>query len=334
MAAMLDWVGGKHSFFAAGSWAPMERPHSGDTLTIGYGTASAPNIAIVHDRVLSHLTVLLDDGPGGIGSPFVPTLSLSNAMIGPGTLIENLGNPQFGASDTEAILVNGWVLNFGTIAENPGSAIGNTLDITIRPHGILFNGMTGVISGTTISNLNIAGGCGSILINDGTVSGNGTIMDIAVPVTGLGVFNMSQGGNPFSHTGVPSTLEFHHGVGARETIAVNDTTLILDAPLAFLATIDDLSVTPSSAFATDSSVILKGEHVTSLTFNNNILTAQNGQQTLASLHFSAGLSADDFVLTDTSAGSRIGIVAPSPAAASPQVLSNTDLVPALLASHS
>ncbi len=115
-------------------------------------------------------------------------------MIGRGTLIENAIelSPFLGASETEAILVNGMVANLGTVAENPGALIGNTLDITIGAHGVLINGRTGAISGTTISNLNITGGPGSILVNDGTVSGQGTTIDITVPVYGRGVFNASR----------------------------------------------------------------------------------------------------------------------------------------------
>ena len=335
MATPRHWLGGEHNFFAAGSWTPAGRPRPGDTLTIGPGTASAPNIAHVHDRALDRVTVLLDDGPGPTGSPFVPTLSLSDAVITSGTVIENaVESGVMGVSDTEAILVNGRVRNLGTIAENPEALIGNTLDITIGAHGRLINGSTGIISGTNISNINIAGGRGSTLVNDGTISGQGTTIDIAVPVSGRGVFSTSRGVGFGSSFGTRTTLEFHQTVGAGETIAVNDATLIVDAPLRFLATIDDLSVTPADPDANNSSVLLKGEHATSLTFQNDILTVQNGQQTLATLHFSPGLVADDFGLVDTSAGSRIDIVAPAPGAASAQALSSSILVPPSLPNHS
>ena len=344
MATTRHWLGGEHNFFAAGSWSPTGKPSPGDTLIIGPGTASAANIADVHDRALDRVTVLLDDGPGSagssLGSPFVPTLSLSDAVIMPGTLIENAleSSPFIGAGDTEAIRVNGMVANLGTIAENPGALIGNTLDITIGAHGVLINGRTGTISGTTISNLNIAGGPGSMLVNDGTVSGQGTTIDVAVPVYGRGVFNTSRGGSPGSHFGTSTTLEFHQAVGRGETIAVNDATLILDAPLRFLATIDDLSVTPAGPDANNSSVLLRDEHATSLTFQNDILTVQNGQQTLATLHFSPGLVAGDFSLVDITAGlnqgSNINITAPTAGAASPQALTSTDFGPPPLCSHS
>jgi hypothetical protein len=300
------------------AWTPSGRPLPGDTLIIGPGTAGAPSNAEVNHGSLTNLTILLDDGPGGTGSPFLPTLSLSNSVIGHGTLIENRFEPSpfLGASDTELILVEGTVRNFGTIAENPAALIGNTLDITIGPDGRLINTKSGTISGSTISHLNIEGGTGSRLVNNGTISGHGAAIDIGVPVFGGGTFDMSRGANPGSHSGTAAMLEFGQAVGAGETIRVNDTTLVLDQPLTFLAVIDDLSVTPASPFATDSSVILKGRHATDLAFQRNVLTVHDGARTVAHLRFSAGLDASDFLLTDTTQGASIALVAPSAPVAS------------------
>jgi hypothetical protein len=310
MPTTRTWTGGTNDIFRPEAWTPAGRPQPGDTLIIGPGTALAPADAEATSRSLIDLTILLDDGPGPVGSPFLPTLSLSNTVIGHGTLIENrLPSPSFGASESEVIAVNRTVRNLGTIAENPGAPIGNTLNIDIGCHGNLIN--EGTISGTTISNLNIEGGIGSRLVNDGTISGQGTTMDVGVPVLGDGTFDMSRGANPGSNSGTAPTLEFHQSVDAAETIRVNDTTLILDVPLKFLATIDDLSVTPAGQFATDSSVVLKGRHATDLVFRNDVLTVRDGQQSIAHLRFSAGLNASDFLLTDTTAGSRIAIVAPA-----------------------
>jgi len=62
----------------------VRRPRHGDTLIIGPGTSSGPNVADVRHVPLNDLTVLLDDGPGLVGSPYIPTLSLSDTTIGPG----------------------------------------------------------------------------------------------------------------------------------------------------------------------------------------------------------------------------------------------------------
>jgi hypothetical protein len=267
----------------------------------------------VSHHALTNLTILLDDGPGPTGSTFVPALALSDTIVGPHTIIENQveTSPFLGASDAEEVLINGTVRNNGTIAENPGALIGNELDISIASNASLVNSRTGVISGTTISTLRIAAGSGSLLVNDGMISGQGTTLDVEPQVTGKGVFAMSPGANPGSHTGIPSLLAFHQTVGAGVTVELNDTMLVLDSPMTFGATIDDLSVTPASAFATNSSIILNGEHATDLLFKNNVLTVLSGADTLAMLRFAPGLSADDFGLTNTAQGGRIGIVAPS-----------------------
>jgi hypothetical protein len=319
MSTTRDWLGGTHGFFAAGSWSPAGRPVAGDTLIIGPGTSSVPNVAVVRSPHMNDLTVLLDDGSGSVGSPYVPTLSLVNTTIGARTLIENQveTSPTLGASDTEDIQVSGEVRNEGTIAENPGAPFGNTLNITLSDGNTLVNGKSGTIAGTTISNLNIEGGAGTLLINNGTVTGQGTTMDVGVPVVGNGSFSMSGGGNPGSHTPIMSTLTFHATVGSGQAVALNDTTLVLDQPMSFLATIDDLSVSPNSAFSTNNSIVLAGEQATGFGFQDDTLTVQNGQQTLAQLHFTAGLTAADFSLANTSQGAQISIVAP--AGASPQV---------------
>ncbi len=311
------WLGGDDDFFREAAWTPSGRPHSGDILTIGPGTASSPTNVEVNHGSLNHLTILLDDGPGPTGSTFYPTLSLSNSIIGHDTIIENKFEPSpfLGASNTEVILIEGTVRNFGTVAENPAALIGNTLNISIGPGSTLINAKSGSISGTTISNLNIKGGAGSRLVNSGTISGQGTNVDIGVPVFGDGTFDMSRGANPGSHSGTSTMLEFHQGVAEGETIRVNDTTLVLDQPLTFLATIDDLSVTPASQFATDSSILLKGQHATDLAFQQNVLSVHDGSQTVARIRFSAGLSAVDFLLTDTVQGASIAIVVPSNVAA-------------------
>ncbi len=327
MAIIRNWTGGEHNFYGASSWTPAGQPMPGDTVIIGPGSAKEPSVATVNHHTVAGITVLFDDGPGAIGSPYVPTLSLNGAMIGAGTLIENQAeeSPALGASDTEAVLIKGTVRNFGTIAENPGAQIGNTLNITLADRGTLVNGAGGTISGTTISQLNIEGGSHSVVVNQGTISGQGTTLDIGVPVIGHGLIDMSRGGNPGSHFGTSSTVEFHQAVGNGQTIQLNDSTLILDAPMTFLGTINDLSVSPNSAFATNSAVLLKGEHATDLSFNNDVLSVRNGSDLLASLHFLAGLGTGDFLLTNNAQGAFIGIVTPTASAGTMQAMQSAPL---------
>ena len=306
------WLGGEHDFFLASAWSPVGAPVAGDVAIIGPGSASAMNLAQVSGN-LNGVTVLLDDGPGSTGSAFVPTLSLSNATIGTGSVVENLAetSPLPGATDTEQVLVAGMAWNQGTIGENSSAPIGNTLNITIQPGATLVNKVGGRITGTTISQLNIEGGRKSALVNNGVISGQGTTLDVGVAVSGSGSFDMARGGNPGSASGTASRLEFHQAVGPGETIMVNDTTLVLDAPMRFLATVDDVSVTPPSAFATNSAILLAGEQATALQFQGNELTVWNGATVLAELRFAAGLNDGDFTLRNTSQGARIAIAAPS-----------------------
>lgn len=316
--ATRNWLGGQHSFFDPNAWSPFGAPIAGDVAIIGPGSASAANVASASGVAIDGITVLLDDGPGATGSAFVPTLSLSNAVIGSGTVVENAAetSPLLGATDTEQVLVGGMVWNRGTIGENPSAPIGNTLNIVIQPGATLVNGVAGRISGTTIAQLNIEGGRKSALVNNGVISGQGTTLDVGVAVSGSGSFDMTKGGNPGSASGTASQLEFHKAVGPGETIAVNDTTLVLDAPMRFLAKIDDTSVTPPGRFATNSAILLAGEQATALQFQDNVLTVWNGATMLADLRFAAGLNGGDFTLSNTTRGAEIAIAAPSGGSAS------------------
>ena len=307
------WLGGQHNFFDPSVWNPFGIPAAGDIAIIGPGSAAAANVALVSGARLDGINVLLDDGPGATGSPFVPTLSLSNATIGSGSVVENLAetSPLLGASDTEQIVVCGMAWNLGRIEENPGAPIGNTLNITIQPNATLVNDVGGMISGTTISQLSIEGGHKSVLVNNGVISGQGTAIDVGVPVSGSGSFDMAKGGNPGSASGTQSRLEFHQAVGAGETIVVNDTTLVLDAPMRFLATIDDTSVTPPGALATNSAILLAGERATALRFLGDELKVWNGATMLADLRLAAGLNDGDFTLSNTPQGAEVAIAAPS-----------------------
>ena len=306
------WLGGQRSFFDPSVWTPSGAPVAGDVAIIGPGSASTANVALVSGRNLNGVTVLLDDGPGATGSALAPTLSLSNTVIGSGSTIENLAetSPAPGAADTEQVLVGGMVWNVGEIGENRSAPIGNTLNITIQPGATLVNGAGGRIRGTTISQLNIEGGRKSALVNNGVISGQGTTMDVGVAVSGSGSFNMTRGGNPGSASGTPSRLEFHQAVGPGETIVVDDTTLVLDAPMRFLATIDDVSVTPPGAFASKSAILLAGEQATALQFQGDELRVWAGAMKLADLRFAAGLNGGDFTLSNTSQGAEIAIAAP------------------------
>lgn len=325
MATARNWVGGKHSFFDASSWTPAGQPVAGDTATIGLGSASAPNVAVIQNRVLDHIAVRLDDGltsatPVNIGPAETPTLALSNVIVASGTSIEAGTVFSFGPSVlAEAITVDGFVLNHGTIGEVNGYF--NGLTITLGANALLLNESGGTISGADYNTLDIEGGSRSILVNDGTVSGQGTALDVGVAAYGNGVFDMTDGDGFATHFRHPSTLEFHQGVGEGQTIALNHTTLILDAPSRFLATIDDRSVSydggePVGRGVPNSSVLLKGEQATDLSFQNSVLTVSNGYDVLASLAFSTDLNSANFVLANTPQGASIDISSPTFAAAS------------------
>lgn len=334
MSTTRNWLGGKHDFFAANAWTPAGRPVPGDTAVIGGGTGSSPNVAAVQNAALDGINVVLDSGPQAATPGVVPTLALSNAIIASSTSIEVPPlNSYYGG--TYAIPVSGFAVNQGLINENGYS---NTLNITLANNTLLLNDRTGKISGFG-STLNIEGGARAALVNDGTISVRAETVDVGVPVFGHGEFNLSRDGTPFSgHQGLGSTLEFHQGVGDGQTIALASSELVLDTPLTFAATIDAQGVQHragpilTSDPPLNSSVLLKGEHATDLTFQNNILTVFDGQTTLAHLNFAAGLNSDDFVLSNYPQGALVDISLPPLGAASGQT-AQTDVVGALLQAH-
>lgn len=324
MATTRNWLGGQHDFFAAGSWTAAGWPVAGDTAIIGLGTGSGPNIATVRNATLGNIHVVLDAGTQAASQAATPTLSLSNAVIGSGTVID--GQTEFNVLDpstqaflrNEAIAVSGAVSNQGTIDEQ---AFSNELDIALSANAVLTNQAGGVISAANYDTLAIKAGAGAKLVNNGTVSGHGSAIDVAAAVSGHGVFALTAGSGFNSHTPNPSTLEFHGAVGSGQTITLNNAVLVLDAAPSFLATIDDRHVAyaggPAAAYAGNSSVLLKGGQATALSFQNNVLTVVNGANVLAHLAFAAGLARADFALTDTAQGARIDIASPTPSGVLP-----------------
>ncbi len=298
MSTVRNWLGGQHDFFAASSWTPTGQSAPGDTATIGLGSASDPNVAVVQNAMLSGMAVVLDDGLSAADPASNPTLSLSNTIISSDTSIEGHANFQYNPySFAEALDLKGFVLNQGTISEND---LFNTLNVNLADSTMLMN--QGTISGGDYDTVNIAGDGWNALMNNGTISGQGSTINVDTPVFGQGEFDLKEGPGFGSHFPNSSTLEFHQMVGSGQTISMTNSTLVLDSPPTFLATIDDLSVSPSSAYASNSSVLLAGEHVTALSFQNNVLTVSDGGNVLAQLNFAPGLAAADFTFNAISGG--------------------------------
>ena len=298
MSTARTWLGGGHDFFAASSWTPSGQPVPGDTATIGRGTGSNPSVAVDQNARLDNVAVVLDDGSGSVDTATSPTLSLSNAFIAGGTSIT--GHSSFGYqpySLTETINLQGFIMNQGSIGE---ASFANTLNVTMADSTLLMN--QGTISAADLDTLNIQGSGWNALVNNGTISGAGSTLDVATPVFGQGAFNLTAGAGFNSHFPHQSTLEFHQGVGSGQTISMTNSTLVLDSPPTFLATIDDLGVGPASPFSSNRSVLLAGEQATSLSFQNNVLTVFDGSNVLAQLGFSTGLTANDFAFNSVSAG--------------------------------
>ena len=297
MATSRNWIGGQHNFFAAGSWTPAGTPRAGDTATIGLGTASSPSVATATNATLSGFHTILDGGSGAAGTvpAASPTLTLSNAVIGSNASIQARSEetPFVSVTPTaETIDVNGLAQNNGTIAE---TARFNTLNVELGRYTALFNQAGGTISGADYGAVNIEAANGpAVFVNNGTVSGSGTAIDVGTQVWGTGAFDLTDGSGFQSASRNESTLEFHAGVGAGQTVSLNDSTLILDSPMSFLATIADPSVHAPGPSSGNSSVLLAGEPVTRLAFQNNVLTAFDGTTTLARLAFAPGLAAADF----------------------------------------
>ncbi len=321
MATTRNWVGGSHDFFAAGSWSAAGRPVAGDTTVIGVGTGSGSNVASVRGATLGQLHVVLDAGKQAAAATAVPTLSLTNASIGSGTVVE--GQNEYSVTDqathsflrNEAIAVSGAVSNQGTISEQ---AFSNQLDITLADAATLTN-QGGTISAGNYDTLTIAGGATAKFVNNGAVTGKGSTLDVSAAVSGHGTFALTAGSGYNSHTPNPSTLEFHRDVGSGQTVTLNNAVLELDAPASFLATIADANVAyaggPAGAYAGNSAVLLRGQQASALSFQDNVLTVSNAGGAVAHLTFAAGLTAADFTLTNTAQGARVDVALPAPGAA-------------------
>ena len=308
MATTRDWLGGQHDFFAAGSWTPTGQPVAGDTMVIGLGSAAAPNVATASNAVLSGFQTVLDGGPGAAGTDPAgnPTLVLANAAIAAGTSIDarSEATPFVSVTPTaENMVVNALGVNYGSIGE---STMFNSLNIALGNYTALYNWSGGTISGGDYDGLNIEGTGGpAVFVNNGTVSGHGTAIDIGTQVWGTGAFDLTAGSGFNSSSPNPSTIEFHQAVTAGQTVSLSDSTLILDSPMSFLGTIADPAVSAPGPFAGNSSVLLVGETATGLSFQNNVLTVTNGSTVLAQLGFAAGLAATDFTFNAIPAGSSL-----------------------------
>ena len=309
MANVRNWTGGRHNFFAAGSWTPAGQPVPGDTAIIGIGTVASPNVAGVHNGVLNDLKIVLDDGSGALDPATNPTLSLWNASITSSTVIEGTEGSFPVGRFAQTIDMKGVVVNQGTIVANDPFT---TVNINLADNTALVNQGGTIALAAQASALLVEGGNRAVLVNNGTVSGeNIQQIDINTAVIGHGVFNVSE--NAGYYGGI--SIEFHQSVGDGQTISISGSTVALDDPLAFAGTLNDRSVAyegDPTVLALNSSVLLRGELATDLSFSNNVLTVSNGADTLAHLRFTDGLHADNFVLTNTAFGASIDISLPSP----------------------
>ena len=303
MATTRSWVGGQHDFFAATSWTPTGQPVAGDTAVIGLGTASNPNVAALQGATVNGIGVVLDGGAGAADPAANPTLSLSNATIAGDAAITARGevNFQSSTSPAETIAVQGMVVNQASISE---TSLFDTLTITLANLSVLGN-MGGTISGSDYGTLNIEGVGYNQFYNNGTVSGQGTAIDVGTQVLGTGAFDLTDGAGFRSSGPHGSTLEFHQGVSSGQTVSLTDSTLILDSPMSFLGTIDDARVSSPSPYGGNSSVLLAGAQATGLSFQDNVLTVSNGGAVLAQLAFAPGLAASDFTFNSIPTGSSL-----------------------------
>ncbi len=308
MATVRNWVGGQHDFFDPASWTPTGAPGAGDTAVIGLAAASSSNVATARNATLSGFQTVLDGGPGAAGTALAqdPALSLANTTIASDASIDarSAATPFVSVTPTtENIDANGFLLNYGTIGE---STAFNTLNINLGNYTALYNQGGGTISGGDYDGLTVQGSGGpAVFVNNGTVSGHGTAIDIATQVWGTGTFNLTDGNGFNSSSKNQSTLEFHQQVNSGQTVSLNDSTLILDSPMSFLGTIADANVAAPGPYAGNSSVLLAGETATALSFQNNVLTVSDGATTLAQLGFAPGLAAGDFTFNSIPAGNSL-----------------------------
>ena len=125
--------------------------------------------------------------------------------------------------------------------------------------------------------------------NTGTITASAETLSCSGKVTGAGMMIVGQAG----------TLSLLQGAGALQTIDFQSGGALLDlgAPMQFNAQI--------AGFGTGGAIDLLGTPATALSYANNVLTVENGAQTVASLAFQGSYETSSFTLTTDGAGGAL-----------------------------
>ncbi len=346
------WAGGDRRITDSRGWSPNP-PGSGDIGIIAGGTAitvgetlggsslslqnqtasASPALALFQSTLAANETVSTSAYPGldyGNGSPppdvtVLPsaygTIDAVGVNANAGTIVS--GSVGAGMYPSNSLLTVQQTIRISDVASPSG--------LVIQP-GMFVN--TGSIDVNADAALTIAGGSAyAQFVNNGAVNTLGDVT-IGVAVTGTGTINPRA--NQYAAHG---HVEFGKSVAAGQTVRLAQSGITLDDPAEFQGLITGIE----TSYATSSSVTLKGQHETSATFGDGVLTVYDGGATVARLRFAADpqsaetLAAGSFQIDNVPDGVLIqysrfgqgyGVAAGSPGPASPVVLPTPTRLPA------
>jgi len=293
------WFGGIGEFTNIFDWVSPGPLTSGDFLTISHGIVRAS------EEVISGYHIVL----AGPTDNSAPTLVLKNVVLDSDLHVQPyrigpISNPNDAPAHARMTVAGAMVNNeFMTVGfspmSNPAQLSGQdlpvveplvppqtswpppppaSLNVTVRPGGVMING--GTVNVAQFSTLNIrdvrdAG----MFLNNGLVTSYGTT-EFDLPVSGNGVFT------------VRGNVEFGDSVDAGSVVYLDGGHLVLDKPMEFLGTIDHVRS------GLNSTIELKGAHVTSFAVDDSKLNLLNGQQLVAELDFSEPISSPTISLSN------------------------------------
>ena len=288
------WFGGSGSFTDASDWSPKGVPVAGNKITLSKGTLDVTN---------QNLT----DIPLTMGSFAGATLKLDDSVLGNVRLTSNPAT----STETEGkhtIDVSGLSVLAGKISIGSSYPVefADATTINIGENSTLRNIGTLAPTADYGETLTVNGSHGSVLLNDGLIEvlggRGGAKVTIGTNVTGSGTIEVGVA-TPLAE-GYPSgTVEFKGSVASGETFEFSGhegstasyVTLRIDMAAAFAATIKNFGTT-DTVFGRTDTIELEKTIVTSDKFSDGVLTLNDGDHSVAHLHFVGSYTTSDFTM--------------------------------------
>ena len=231
-----------------------------------------------------------------MGSYYGATLDLDDSILG-NVGLTTVPTPTGQLAGHHTIDVSGYAIFGGTISTNlSGDEFSDATTINIAKNSVLLNISDVVLAPQEGVTLDVNGGQGSLLANDGLIeaeSGPDANIKIDTNVIGFGTIELGVGA-PAMFSSQSGMAEFTGLVGAGQTFefsgaagaTASDLTLQIDMAEAFKGTITN--------FTNTDTIDLKNTTVTSDVFKNGVLTLSDGSHAVAHLRFSGSYSTSDF----------------------------------------